>query len=176
MAVPDIDFRIEGLRAVEDNLVALGNQYGPRNAIAALRQPIRNILAPLRDQIRSSTPVDSGTLAESTGISIRVPSRRDRRNPEVRDTVVVGNVGWIWRTPSMKLLRRAFAVEYGGPGRAPTRILRDAFDELERSVRTNFAQTLARNVEQTATRLSKRQAAGTLRREIIDGLTSLRRH
>ena len=62
MAAPDVSFQVRGLRDLDRNLVALSEEYGPRNAISSLRAPMRSALRPILARIESTTPVDTGAL------------------------------------------------------------------------------------------------------------------
>ena len=157
------DVEIVGLRQLERNLNQLADQYGPRNAASAYRAAMRRTLNPIRDEIKANTPIDTGGLAESTKINISAPTRRLRRNPELKNVVFIGSVGWIWRSPTFTRFHQAVNVEFGNIYRQPRRVLRDAFETLQRSVNTDFVPTLTREIERTATRLARRQERGNLR-------------
>lgn len=165
MAAPDLSFQVEGLRALERNLVDLAEQYGPRNAISALRAPMRAALRPVLTRIEANTPVDTGTLRESARISIRQPNRRRDRGPHTNFSrnILVGLVGWQW-SRGMNLWNRALATEFGNRVTPAQPVLRPTLDGLGQSIADNFAEDAARAIERTADRLGRRQAAGTLRR------------
>lgn len=160
----DFTYQVQGLRQLERNLDALAEEYGPRNALAALRAPIRAALRPLADDIASNTPVDTGALAESVRITVRMPGRR-QRGPHIdsRRHVLVGEVGWRWSRGN-SLLGRALALEFGNRRVAAQPVLRPAFDRHSRTIANTFAEEFARSIERTATRLGRRAAAGTLDR------------
>ena len=160
--MPDT-FTLVGLRELEQNVEALATEYGPRNAAGAYRTAMRRTLNPIRDDIKANTPIDTGGLAESTGIILGAPNRRLLRNPELRSVVFIGSVGWIWRSPTFTRFHQAVNVEFGNIYTRPTRVLRNAFTSLQQRVNAEFIPELTRQIERTATRLSRRRTAGTLR-------------
>ena len=164
MAAPDVSFNVTGLRALERNLEELAEEYGPRNAVSALRAPIRSSLRPILAQIQASTPRNTGALAQSARISVRQPSRRDQGPHVDRErNVIVGLVGWQW-SRGQSLFNRALAVEFGNLQASAQPVLRPTLDSLGQTVATNFANDLRLSIEKTTMRLGRRAAAGTLRR------------
>ena len=102
MAAPMHIATVSGLRELERNLLELADQYGPRNAITALRVPMRRSLEVVAQHIRANTPVDSGALRDSTGLRVNMASARLRRSRFVGpNSILVGRVGWQWTTPSL---------------------------------------------------------------------------
>ena len=163
MAAPDHMVTIRGLRELENNLAALAAEYGPLNAISALRTPMRRSLRVVAEQIRANTPVDTGGLRDSTAVHISRPNSRLRRSRFVsNNSVLVGRVGWFWRSRS--LWYQALSVEYGNRVTEARPTIRPAVNLLFEEAINNFAPAVADNIERTATRLSRRAAAGTLRR------------
>ena len=163
MAAAEIVTRVDGLRELEQNLIALANTYGPRNAISAVRAPLRASLRVVAEQIRINTPVDTGRLRESVRIRIGMATASLRRRPAIgANAILVGRVGWTWRTPS--LWRQAIAVEFGTRTTPAVSPIRGALSTLANEAITNFAPALARSIEQTAARLERRSRAGRLRR------------
>ena len=163
MAAPMHIATVSGLRELERNLLELADQYGPRNAVTALRVPMRRSLRVVADHIRANTPVDSGDLRDSTGIRVNMATSRLRRSRFVgRNAVLVGRVGWQWTVPS--LWYQALSVEYGNRVTIARPVIRPALSVLADEAINNFAPALATNIEATARRLGRRAAAGTLRR------------
>ena len=163
MAAPELVARVSGLRDLERNLEALAQQYGPRNAVTALRVPMRRSLEVVANHIRSNTPVDSGALRDSTGIRINMATANLRRSRFVGpDAVLVGRVGWQWTTPS--LWQQALSVEYGNRVSTAQPTIRPAVSVLADVVVRNFAPALEANIEATCRRLGRMSSAGTLRR------------
>ena len=163
MAAPQHIATVSGLRELERNLLELAATYGPRNAITALRVPMRRSLARVAEHIRRTTPEDEGTLRDSTGFRVNMASSRLRRSRFVGpNTVLVGRVGWQWTAPS--LWYQALSVEYGNRVSSAQPTIRPALTVLADDAIRNFAPALADNVRNTARRLGRRAAAGTLRR------------
>ena len=165
MATPDVSFRVDGLRDLERNLVALAEEYGPRNAISSLRAPMRSALRPILARIEVNTPVDTGALRESARITIRQPNRRRDRGPHTNfnRNILVGLVGWQWSS-GRNLWNRGLAIEFGNRTTPAQPVLRPTLDSLGQAVADNFAEDAARAIERTARRLGNRQRAGRLRR------------
>ena len=163
MAAPMHIATISGLRELDRNLNELASQYGPRNALSALRLPMRRSLEVVANHIRANTPVDSGGLRDSTGFRVNMASSRLRRSRFVGpNAVLVGRVGWQWTSPS--LWYQALSVEYGNRVSRAQPTIRPALSVLSNEAITRFAPALADNIERTARRLGRRAAAGTLRR------------
>ena len=163
MAAPRTEITISGLRELEQNLVELAETYGPKNAISALRAPMRSSLRVVAEEIRNATPVDTGALRESVQIRITQPTRKLLQSKHINDqAIIVGRVGWFWRNYS--LWNRALAVEYGNRRTPAQPVLIPAVDTLATVLESDFAPALAKNIEQTAARLGRRAAAGTLNR------------
>ena len=165
MAAPDVRFRVDGLRDLERNLSDLADQYGPRNAIFALRAPMQAVLRPLLADIQARTPVDTGELRESARVQIRMPSRSRDRGPHTNfnRNVLVGLVGWRWSS-GRNLWNRALAIEFGNRFTEAQPVLRPALESMGQTIADNFAEDLANSIERTASRLGRRQAAGRLNR------------
>ena len=165
MAAGEINFQVAGLMQLNQNLEALATQYGPRNAISALRPALRATLRPVADEIRRNTPVDTGTLQNSTNIRIGMATpailRREHIDP---NAIIVGRVGWFWRGDERSLWRQALSIEYGNAVTPAQSVIRPALDTLASLAVNDFAPELARSIERTTTRLGRKAAAGTLRR------------
>lgn len=163
MAAPDQVLTITGLRELEQNLIQLASEYGPVNAINALRTPVRNSLRVVAEIIRRNTPVDTGALRDSVGIRVNQASSRLRRSQNIdNNAIIVGRVGWQWTRPS--LWRQALSVEYGNRVTQAQPVIRPALNNLAEEAVSNFAPALAQSIERTASRLGRRARAGTLRR------------
>ena len=162
MATPQLNFRIEGLRELERNLLELANEYGPRNALSALRQPVRNSLRLIAADIEANTPVESGSLRESVGVSVRMRRSKDQGPHVPEDAVLVGEVGWRWRNVS--LWRRALAIEFGTRTQSAQSVLRDALGRSQGQILNDFSRDLGESIMRTARRLERRSRAGRLNR------------
>ncbi len=164
MAAPNLGITIRGLDSLERNLLDFADQYGPKNAISALRAPLRSSLRSVAEQIRSNTPVDTGELRESTSISITQPTRRLLRSNYINnDSIIVGRVGWFWGRGEMLWLRSLF-VEFGNRHTPARPVLKPALRTLQSVLVADFAPAMAKSMEATARRLGRRALRGTLRR------------
>lgn len=160
----EIDFKVEGLRELERNLLELAEEYGPKNALGALRKPMRDALTPVKSAISANTPVDTGALKNSVTIRITQATRKDRDAVYINpDSILIARVGWFWRRPS--LWSRALAVEFGNSQVSAQPVIMPAFDGQQRQILTTFRNGLQKSIEQTARRLEKRVAKGTFKRK-----------
>lgn len=163
MAAPDIRTNVRGLRQLEQNLIALAEQYGPNNAIGALRTPTRRTLRQVAEIIRRNTPVDTGTLRDSVNVRVNQATRRLRASRNiVNNAILVGRVGWFWTRPS--LWNQALSVEFGNRTTDAQPVLRPALNDLASITIQTFVPEVTRSIETTAMRLGRRASAGTLRR------------
>ena len=161
MAVPEFTFRVEGLSELERNLRQLGEEYGPRRARTAFRIPMRNAFRVVEAAIRSSTPVDTGDLQETTRLQVGVSNRFEKaRNP---GAVYSARAGWFW-TPARSFWFQALAVEFG-TSQVPARaVLRNALSNYGEAAANQLGRELGANIEKTARRLARQRARGVRRR------------
>lgn len=161
MAVPTVEFRVEGLRELERNILELAEEYTPQQARRTLNIPMRNAFRIVENQIRNRTPVDTGRLRELVRLESTRPNRFDlAENPNY---IWVARAGWFWTSPSTYSFQ-ALAVEYGTRFRVGYRTLRNALENNVNPVLNAFSTELAANITRTATRLARRQLRASRRR------------
>lgn len=146
--------RVDGLREVERDLLRLANDLGPRRARTVLNRPLRTAIQPVMDQIRATTPVDTGGLQQSIAVRVGGPSRAELRGDTLnRNDVAVARAGWFWRGGSLWF--QATNVEYGNSQRAPGNILRGALESNQNRILSNLARSLGQAIEQRAARYAR---------------------
>lgn len=151
----DIKFKVEGLRELDDALIALAQEYGHKNAATAMRPAMKAAMKPMEEAIRSTTPVDSGTLAASTKTRIGKVTRKMLNSVHFhKDMVIAARTGWTWGKPS--LWNQALAVEFGTSKHSGSATLWSAFQsQIDGAVRI-FGKELGPAIERTAARLAKK--------------------
>lgn len=153
----DIKMKIEGLRALEANLLALQKEYGGKAATQAMRPAMKAAMAPLVSNVAGSTPVDSGALSASTKMKIGKPSKKMLSSEHYNSTAIIyGQVGWFWSSRS--LWYQALAVEYGTQDTPASYVLRNAFEGQETVIIGRFKDTLGPAIEKKATQLAKKRS------------------
>ena len=159
----EITYTVEGLRQIDDNLQALANQYGVRNALRALRKPVRDALTPVFNAIKNNTPVDTGDLRNSTFISISIPTKRQIAQSQSipRDAIIQGSVGWRW-TSARPLSHSALAIEFGNSRVSAQPVITPAFESNIPRINTTIANEIRASIESTARRLAKSLDKGRL--------------
>ena len=153
----NFNVRVEGLKQLERNLSELGRTYGdPKYALQAIRPAIRAALLPIRDRIKQNTPVDTGGLKASTNLRITKATNKLKRNRNVgQDAVIVGQVGWFWRSPN-SLWRQALSVEFGNATTKAQSTLRPALERNFSRIVATFRDTLGPAIEKKARQLAKK--------------------
>ena len=150
--------RIVGLEQLERNINDLAEEFGPRNARTAYNRALNEALTPIEDEIRNTTPVDTGDTQRLTRRRVRAPRRNEIRGPHInQNAVVVGEAGWFYRrgeSSSHALL----AIEYGTSRQSGRRVLRGAFGRRSPEALRVFSRTLGDSITRTATRLGRRRA------------------
>ena len=111
---------------------------------------MRSAFRPVADDIRSRTPVDEGTLRDSTSLRVGAPTSRDRRNDEIgRNVFAIARAGWFWRGTS--LWWQATNVEYGNSRQAPANVLRSALENNVGRVLNDLSRELGQEITRAAT-------------------------
>lgn len=155
----DIKVKVEGLKELEKALAELKEEYGGKSAQQAMRPAVRKALKPAESTIKSTTPVDSGALAESTKIRIGKPSKAMLKSEHFNEQqVIAGRVGWTWKSPS--LWSEALAVEFGTQNRPADQTLRNAFDNHSDQMIETFKNELGPSIERKAKALHKKRSKG----------------
>ena len=149
--------KVEGLKTLEASLKALNKEYGGKSASQAMRPAVKASMAPVTASIRGSTPVDSGTLRDSTATKIGKPSKKHLQSEHYnKNTVIYGQSGWFWKGKS--LWKRSLAVEYGTRSRSGLSILRSALDSHHSGMIKRFKDTLGPSIEKKAKSLAKKRS------------------
>ena len=155
MAAPRVNFQVQGLRELENNILELSEEYGPRGARSAFNIPMRDSFRVVEEQIRSTTPVDTGRLRELVRLQTGTANRFERADSP--DAVWAARAGWFWTSPSTYSFQ-ALAVEYGTRFIPAQRTLRNALENNINAVLDQFSDRLAAGIERRATQLARRQA------------------
>ena len=114
-------------------------------------------MAPLVADVTQDTPVDSGALRDSVKIKIGKPTARMSSSAHYNSsTVIYGQVGWFWRSPS--LWHEALAVEFGTQNVPARNVLRGIHDREAAGMLRRFQETLGPAIERKAAQLSRRSS------------------
>ncbi len=142
-----------GFDQIENNLLRLAEDLGPRRARSVANIPIRNALRPVRAQIEARTPVDSGGLRNSISQNQRIANRRELASGVFdSNDIAVGRVGWFWTGESLWF--QSLAVEYGSRQKAPLSVLRDALRDNHQEVLSILGRELGDRIERRAARFA----------------------
>lgn len=151
--------QVEGLRDLEDALVALQKEYGGRAGAQALRPAVVAAVKPLEAIVREATPVDSGTLRDSTKSAVGAPTKGMLRSQHYNgSTIIAGRVGWFWGRPS--LWSQALAVEYGTRKLPAQHVLDRVFDTEYKGMLRRFKEKLGPAIEKKAAALNRKRSGG----------------
>jgi HK97 gp10 family phage protein len=142
----EVTVRIEGLRELERNLLALGERAGK----ATLRRVGKKALIPVRDAARALAPVDTGDLRDSIVIST-VLSNRARADARAEGPSSV-NVYVGTSNPN------GVPREFGTSRSAADPFLRPAWDQTSDGVLSFIVRELEREIVKTAGRQATRAA------------------
>ena len=162
-----MNFEIKGGKELEQTLLDLAKEYGPRNIRNALNTPLKNALKPVEEQIRTNTPVDTGGLRNSVKSAVGRgkqargfggKSRGFKTGGPGSNVIAAARTGW------MKVnFRHAVAVEYGSRETPATRVIRDALKDNSDSILGDLFKRVGANIEKTVGRLNKKKKLGKLR-------------
>jgi len=141
------EFKVKGLRDLEKKLLQISKQYGAKKANSALRTPLRNAMSPVKDEVVTNTPKDTGALAESTKLRVRQPGKAIK--PDNKDVTLIASVGWETNK------KQQIAVEYGTSNVEAQPTLRPALERNQQEIAKRFAKELGKSIERTSKRLSK---------------------
>lgn len=153
----ELTFKVEGLKELETALMALADEYGPKKAVQSMRPAVKAATQPVEEQIRSTTPADSGNLAASTRTRIGKPTGRMLRSEHFhKDMVIAARVGWTW-SGEQRLWNQALAVEFGTSRMAGSATLGSAMQQNAEQMAKTFGETLGPAIEKKAASLNKRR-------------------
>lgn len=150
------EIRVDGLRQLEKNLIALQKEFGGKAAAQAMRPAVVAAIKPLKPLVAEGTPVDEGTLRASVAVKVGKPNRKMLRSDHYNNTtILVGRVGWFWSDTS--LWNQALAVEFGTRSKPATHVLEQAFDTQANTMAKTFGDTLGPAIEKKAKALAKKK-------------------
>jgi hypothetical protein len=152
----------------EKALLELAKEYGPNNAVNSLRQPIRDALTPVLQDVKAKTPVDSGRLRDSARLTVGRPQAPKSTPLDVGRTtnaVIQGRVGYRVSGKKGKGLRaRAIAQEFGTVSRPAQPVLLTSFKSKKSRIITTFASRLDASIQKQTRLLASKQKRGKLKR------------
>lgn len=152
----DLNIKIEGLKELEQNLHELGEEFGGKAAVSALRPAIRKAMDPLKSALDTATPKISGGLAESITLKIGKPTKKMLKSEHIpENAVITGRIGYFWGRPS--LWKQALAVELGTYKMTARSPLRNTLDQNYTSMLETFKIEAGKSIEKTAKRLYKKR-------------------
>ncbi|QCO57441.1 hypothetical protein EOK75_17150 (plasmid) [Pseudorhodobacter turbinis] len=155
-----MEMKLTGMAELEQALLALGDEYGPKAGVQALRPAVRAAVDPIKSIIETTTPRDSGQLAASTKIRIGKPTKKMLASEHFHENMVlVGRVGWTW-SGAPSLWHQALAVEFGTTEMSGSATLRNALDMNAEEMINNFGRTLGPAIEKKAKQLHKKRMKG----------------
>ena len=147
---------VKGLRELEQSLLALQKEYGGKAAEQAMRPAVVAAVKPLKAKVIEGTPVDKGTLRDSTKMTVGKPTKKMLRSDHYNNsTILVGRVGWFWSSPS--LWTQALAVEFGTRDVAAQHVLDRVIFSEHKTMIKNFKDKLGPAIEKKARALHKKQ-------------------
>ena len=157
MAAGEIE--VKGLRELETALLELQKEYGGKAGSQAMRPAVVAAVKPVKEQVMQDTPVDSGTLRDSTRVSVGAPTKKMQRSAHYKNTTIIaGRVGWFWSSPS--LWSQALAVEYGTRQVAAQHVLERVFMREHMGMLKRFRDTLGPAIEKRAKALHNKRMKG----------------
>lgn len=150
--VGTLRIKVEGLKQVERNLLALAADLGPRKARSTLRIPMRDAMAPVLQDITANTSIDTGGLRRSIKGVGRSPSKATLKRS--KNTIYTYSTGYFWRRGATRSqFKKAVALEYGTRSQPQLATLRNALCRNQRKVLSGLADRLGRSIEKRAIRL-----------------------
>lgn len=150
---------VKGLRELEAALLALQKEYGGRTAVQAMRPAVVAAMKPIKQEVLQDTPVDQGTLRDSTRVTIGAPTKKMLSSAHYNNTTIIaGRAGWFWSRPS--LWSQALAVEFGTQQVAAQHVLESVFMREHSGMLKRFKDTLGPAIEKKAKALNKKRMKG----------------
>ncbi len=147
--------KVNGLKELEKSLLDLGKTYGdPKYALQALRPALKKAAEPIEETIKFNTPVDEGTLRDSTQTRIMKTNKR-AKNKLGEDAVIHAEIGWHWKGDK-RLWRQSLAVEFGNSKTAAQPVLYPALQQNAGNALNIFKSELATSIKKKAQSLAKK--------------------
>jgi HK97 gp10 family phage protein len=151
--------KLNGMKELEAALLALADEFGPKQGASAMRPALKAAIGPVEDTIRANTPRDKGTLADSTKTRIGKPTATMLKSSHFsKDTILAARTGWTWSGNS--LWTQALAQEFGTRKQSGSATLRTSFDQHAAQMIRDFAKTLGPAIEKRARALHKKRIKG----------------
>lgn len=150
---------VRGLRELEAALLALQKEYGGKAGAQAMRPAVVAAMKPVKQEILQDTPVDQGTLRDSTRVTVGAPTKKMLSSAHYKNTTIIaGRAGWFWSRPS--LWSQALAVEFGTRQVAAQHVLETVFMREHMGMLKRFKDTLGPAIEKKAKALNKKRTKG----------------
>jgi len=74
-----LEMKITGLKELEKSMSQLGKEYSdPKFALKALRPAMKKSVKGLEEDIRNTTPIDTGKLKDSVTTRVRQSTKKDK--------------------------------------------------------------------------------------------------
>lgn len=163
----DITFRIDGARETEKRLLALANDYGPRQAFNTLRAAMRRTLDPLLDELKAATSVDTSQLVQSARRVTVKPNKRNRGFGQhiTPDTVISGQVGYFYRSDQRSHIgRSSIGQEFGNSRTVAKPVLRPLLARRGQQATRTLIIEIDRAIQARIKILNKQITKGTFTR------------
>ena len=151
------------IQNVDRFLAGLVREYGPKG-LQPVRNSIRKAIKPLEAEIKARTPVRTGRLQASVGLSVGSGARNR--------PVAYGGVGWRFKKGG-PILPQALGVEFGGDagtlsgggryrfGQSGKRILRTLFTRNEQRMFDDFKREIRPELDKAYKRLAAKSGLKT---------------
>jgi hypothetical protein len=143
-------FEIEGLKELDQALVAFADEWGPKKVKPLLTRVLKKEGQPIADAGEALAPKLTGGLATSYTVGTKLSRRQKKLNKKESDVEV-----YIGPTPHAKSVQ----TEFGNAHQSPHPHLRPAWDGNVMKVLGGIKDRLGEEIEKTRARLARRAAA-----------------
>lgn len=159
-------FSFKGGKELEQNLLDLAKEFGPRNIRSSMNAPLKKAIVPITEEIRQKTPVDTGKLKASiitkTGRgpivkAIKTLGRKFGYKAPKTNVFAAAYTGWTG--PWYKLFR----VEYGTRHFPAKHIISQSLENKGQEALNILSSQWNSGLAKTVKRLNKRKALGKLK-------------
>jgi len=140
-------FKVEGLKELDESLVALAEEFSERNAKNVLRGALKDGGQLVADAGEALAPRLSGKLADSYTVGTKLSRRQKRANKKESQIEI-----YVGPTPHPKSVQ----TEFGNSHQAPHPHLRPAFDGTWRSALDHIVSRTKERLEKTRKRLARK--------------------
>ena len=158
-----ITAKLLGAKELEASLVELAKLYGPKTVRNIFNPPLRKASAAILQDIKTNTPVSSGSLRDSVAMKVGRPNKVRLRSDAVDEyTVAESRIGWFWRRGDRVSSYQALAIEFGTLNQPAQPVLRKALQNgASRAVKI-LQLEIGKSIKQTAKRLAKKRLKGLI--------------